>query len=222
MEGVLFLHGMARRASAMRRIERAFAAAGFATLNLDYPARRLDLSDLTELIAPEVAGFAARVSRFHIVTHSLGGLLARTLVTVHRPGTLGRVVMLGPPNAGSEVADIFHRLAVYRRIFGPVGAQVTTRQDEALTALLGPVDYPLGIIAGDRTVYFPESWWMLPGPNDGRVTVERTCVPGMSDHITVHATHAMMMWNRQVIGEALHFVRHGRFSEAAPRTVCRP
>lgn len=222
MEGVLFLHGMARRASAMRRLERAFAAEGFATFNLDYPARRLDLTDLADLIAPDVSTFAGGVSHLHIVTHSLGGLLARTLVTAHRPRHLGRVVMLGPPNAGSEVADIVHGLAAYRRIFGPVGAQVTTRQDERLTALLGPVDYPLGIIAGDRTVYFPESWWMLPGPNDGRVTVERTCVPGMSDHITVHATHTMMMWNRQVIREALHFIRHGRFTDEAPRTVRCP
>ena len=222
MEGVLLLHGMARRASAMRRMERAFAGEGFATLNLDYPARRADLTELTALIAPEVERFAETVSRLHVVTHSLGGLLARTLLTARRPGNLGRVVMLGPPNAGSEVADIFHELAAYRRIFGPVGAQVTTRQDAALNALLGPVDYPLGVIAGDRTVYFIESWWMLPGPNDGRVTVERTCVPGMSDHITVHATHAMMMWNRQVIREALHFIRHGRFSDGAPRTVRLP
>ena len=218
-DGVLLLHGIARRASAMRRMERAFAAEGFATLNLDYPARTAALKDLAAMIGPEVDAFAANVARLHVVTHSIGGLVARALLTRRRPENLGRVVMLGPPNGGSEVADALCRLGAYRRFFGPAGAQLTTEREEALRDLLGSVDYPLGVIAGNRTVYFLESWLMLPGPNDGRVTVERTRVPGMSDHVTIHATHAMMMWNREVIAEALHFVRHGRFSPGARRTI---
>ena len=89
---------------------------------------------------------------------------------------------------------------------------MTTRPDESLRGLLGPVDYPLGIIAGDRTLYPLESWLMLPGPDDGRVTVARTRVAGMADHITLHTSHGLMMRNPAVIGETLRFMRTGGFS----------
>ncbi|GEO99668.1 alpha/beta fold hydrolase [Methylobacterium haplocladii] len=214
-EGVVLLHGTARRASSMGRIEQAFRKAGYATLNLDYPARQASLGVIATLLIPEIDAFTARVSRLHVVTHSMGGLVARALITRHRPENLGRVVMLAPPNGGSEVADALHRLRAFRRFFGPSGAQLVTQRSEGLRRLLGTVDYPLGIIAADRSLYPLESLFVLPGPNDGRVTVARTRVPGMSGHITLHTTHAMMMWNPRVIREALHFVREGRFGEPA-------
>ncbi len=214
-EGVLLLHGIARRAASMRRMERAFRDAGYATLNLGYPARKAAIARLAAGLALETAGFAGSVSRLHIVTHSMGGLVARALIARHRPGNLGRVVMLGPPNGGSEVADWLHRLRLYRRVFGPAGTELVT----APPPDPGPVDYPLGVIAGDRSLYPLASWLMLPGPNDGRVTVERTRLPGMADHITLHTTHATMMWNRDAIAEALHFVREGRFRRQRRETA---
>lgn len=211
-EGVLLLHGIARRAASLRPLERAFGDRGYATLNLDYPARRLGLADLVDHVAPSVAMFAARVERVHIVTHSMGGLLARGLITRARPDNLGRVVMLGPPNRGSEVADALSGLRVYRWLFGPAGAQLVTRPDAATRALLGPVDYPLGIVAGDRSLYPIASTLWLKAPNDGRVTVAATRVEGMTDHVTLHATHALMMRNPEVVRQALTFVRDGRFA----------
>lgn len=210
-EGVLLLHGIARRAASLRPLERAFRAEGYRTLNLDYPARRESLAALAETVRPAVADFASEVGHLHVVTHSMGGLVARALLARWRPANLGRVVMLGPPNGGSEVADAFCTRAAYRRIFGPAGLELTTRRDERLSALLGRVDYPLGIIAGDRSIYLLASWLLLPGANDGRVTVARTRVEGMTDHLTLHATHALMMRNRGVIRQALHFVRNERF-----------
>jgi hypothetical protein len=211
-EGVLLLHGIARRASSLARLEGALRDAGFATLNLDYPARKASLAVLAGIVGPPVAAFAGGVDRLHVVTHSMGGLLARALLTHRRPDNLGRVVMLAPPNGGSEVADRLRRFSAYRRFFGPAGFQLSTRRDARLEALLGEVDYPLGIIAGDRSLSPIESWFVLPRPNDGRVSVARTRVPGMTDHITVHATHTLIMRNPQVIRQTLHFVRNGRFS----------
>lgn len=210
-DGVLLLHGIARNAGSLARMERAFREAGFATLNIDYPARKASLERLAEMLAPRAEAFAGSVSRLHIVTHSMGGLLARALIAKSRPGNLGRVVMLAPPNGGSEIADRLGRLWAFRRFFGPAGAQLVTRRDAQTEALLGPVDYPLGIIAGDRSLYLIESLLWLPGANDGRVTVERTRVEGMSDHLVLHADHATMMWNRKVIRETVGFVRNGRF-----------
>ncbi|GJE54172.1 MULTISPECIES: esterase/lipase family protein [Methylobacterium] len=221
-EGVVLLHGTVRRAASMGRIEQAFRAAGYATLNLDYPARQASLGVIAGMLSPEIETFTTRISRLHVVTHSMGGLVARALITRHRPRNLGRVVMLAPPNGGSEVADALHRLRPYRRFFGPSGAQLVTRRSEGLARLLGTVDYPLGIIAADRSLYPLESLFLLPGPNDGRVTVARTRVPGMSGHITLHTTHPMMMWNRRVIREALHFVREGRFGDPAAISRAEP
>ncbi|GJE26674.1 esterase/lipase family protein [Methylobacterium organophilum] len=222
-EGVVLLHGIARRAASMAPMARRLRAAGYATLNLGYPARHAALEDLVEAVAPQVAAFAAPLDRLHFVTHSMGGLLARALITRHRPPRLGRVVMLGPPNGGSEVADALHRLALYRRVFGPAGAQLTTRRSAALERLLGPVDYPLGVIAGDRSSDPVASRLFLEGPNDGRVTVARTRLAGMADHLTLHTTHATMMWNRRVMAETLQFLCEGRFTSETPltsRAIC--
>jgi hypothetical protein len=118
--------------------------------------------------------------------------------------------MLGPPNGGSEVADALHRLAPYRRFFGPAGAELVTLRGAAQERLFGPVDYPPGVIAGSRSLY-PLASLLLPGPNDGRVTVARTRLDGMADHIVLPAAHPTMMWNRRVLSETLHFLPWGRF-----------
>ncbi|UFN48712.1 alpha/beta hydrolase [Roseomonas sp. OT10] len=213
---VLLLHGIARRAASMGRMERALRAAGYGTLNLDYAARHRPLEALAEEVAREARDFLARPDgALHIVAHSMGGLLARILATRHRPPALGRVVMLGTPNGGSEVADLLSRNLLYRRFFGPAGAQLVTCPEASLRAALGPVDYPLGVIAGDRSLDPIASWLLLPGPNDGRVCVARTRVEGMADHLVLHVTHTLMMRHPEVIRQTLHFLRHGRFDPAA-------
>ncbi|WP_373875122.1 esterase/lipase family protein [Methylorubrum podarium] len=133
-------------------MERELAAEGYATLNLDYPARRLALADIAETIAPQVAAFAAGVSRLHIVTHSMGGFVARVILVRHRPANLGRVVMLGPPNGGSEVADALHRLAPYRRFFGPAGAELVTLRGWA-GARARPARPSGGVVASGASHY---------------------------------------------------------------------
>lgn len=214
---VLLLHGIARRSGSLASIERAIAEAGYRTLNLDYPARRKPLEELVEDVHHAAGGFVGgEGGRVHFVTHSMGGLLARAYIARHRPAALGRVVMLAPPNQGSEIADLLSGNRFYRRFFGPAGMQLGTRRDGQLGALLGAVDYPLGVVAGDRSVY-PVSWLLIPGPNDGRVSVARTVVDGMTDHMVVHATHPMMMRNRQVIYQTVQFLHYGRFAYGASR-----
>lgn len=212
-EGVLLLHGIARTSGSLRMLERRLRAEGYAVLNLDYPARRLGLAAIACGLAPAVADFGATVPRLHIVTHSMGGLVARVLLTRHRPDHLGRVVMLGPPNEGSEVADALHRFALYRRVFGPAGAELVTARDAACRRLFGPVDYPLGIVAGCRSLY-PLASLLLPGPDDGRVTVARTRIVGMADHIVLPVAHPTMVWSRRVHDEILRFLREGRFGRS--------
>jgi pimeloyl-ACP methyl ester carboxylesterase len=191
--GVVLLHGIARTARSLHRLERSLQQAGFATLNLDYASRKKPLEMLAEDIHAEICAFADACSGpVHFVTHSMGGLLARVYLARHRPARLGRVVMLGTPNGGSEVADFLKSFPLYRAFYGPAGQQLTTKSDAALTSL-PPVDYPVGVVAGTRTLD-PIAWYfILPRPNDGRVSVESSKLDCMADHVTIKAPHNLLV-----------------------------
>jgi pimeloyl-ACP methyl ester carboxylesterase len=210
----VLLHGIARTSRSLNRIESALQGSGFATLNLDYASRRKSLDALAADIAPHIAGFAERIDgSIHFVGHSMGGLLIRVYLAKHRPSRLGRVVMLGTPNSGSEVADVLRRLAIYRTFYGPAGLQLSTQQDPTLRAL-PPVDYELGIVAGVGTIDPISSFLILPRPNDGKVSVRRTMLEGMVDHTIVKASHAGLLRHPAAIQQIIRFLCKGRFSAA--------
>lgn len=163
-------------------------------------------------LAPGIADFAERCDGpLHIVTHSLGGLVARALILAHRPAQLGRLVMLAPPNAGSNIADLIYRIRLNRVLLGPVGPYLRTMRLPEDEALLGQVDYELGIIAGNRAIdpLFPRL--ILPRPNDGKVAVAATRVPGMTDHIVLPVPHTLMVYDRRVAAQTLAFLETGGF-----------
>ena len=210
-DGVVLLHGISRTARSFRRMELALRDAGFATLNLDYDSRRKPLDALAEDIHPPLDRFAQNLTGpVHFVCHSMGGLLARVYLARHRPARLGRVVMLGTPNGGSEIADRLKNLVAYRAYFGPAGQQLVTRRDAATSALLPPIDYEAGIIAGNRSVY-PITSMGLPRPHDGRVSVANTRLDGMADHIVIRTSHPWLVRNREAIAQTIAFLRNGQF-----------
>jgi pimeloyl-ACP methyl ester carboxylesterase len=188
---------------------------GFATLNLDYASRKKPLELLAEEIHPAIAAFIERQDgSIHFVTHSMGGLLARLYIANHRPPRLARVVMLGTPNGGSEVADLLKDLAVYRAVFGPAGLQLSTAQDGVLAAL-PPPDYAVGIIAGCRTIAPIASLLVLPRPNDGRVSVASSKLANMADHVVVKASHTGLPRHPAAIDQTIAFLYAGRFRSPA-------
>ena len=211
-DGVVLLHGISRTSGSLRRMQAAIEASGFATLNLDYPSRRRALEPLADDLHAAIEGFAHGVEgSIHFVGHSMGGLLARVYIAKYRPERLGRVVMLGTPNGGSEIADRLKDFFAYRAYFGPAGQQLVTQRNAATDAILPPIDYPVGVIAGNRSVYPIASALLLPRPNDGRVSVKNTRLDGMTDHIVVGASHPWMVRNRVAIEQTIAFLRHGRF-----------
>ena len=210
-DGIIYLHGIGRSGSCMASLEREARSHDFRTLIIDYPARRHDLSSLADYVEKVAAPWIdALEGSLHLVTHSMGGLVARAWLTRYRRAKLGRVVMLAPPSQGSEIADLLAPTGVFRAVYGPAGMQLTTRQSAALVALLGRVDYPLGIIAGRRS-FDPLGWLVLPKPNDGRVSVERTKLEGMADHIILPVTHTFLTHDPIVIEQTYAFLMEGRF-----------
>ncbi len=210
-DGVVLLHGISRTALSFRKMQVALERAGFATLNLDYASRRKPLEALAEDIHPAIQRFADRIGgSVHFVCHSMGGLLARVYMARHRPKHLGRVVMLGTPNSGSEIADRLKNFGAYRAFFGPAGQQLGTKRDDAIKALFPPLDYPVGIVAGNRSID-PLAGTMLPKPHDGRVSVKNTVIDGMADHIVVDTSHPWLVRNSVAVAQTIAFLQDGTF-----------
>jgi pimeloyl-ACP methyl ester carboxylesterase len=184
-------------------------AAGWHTLAPSY-GFRVDLPAILTRLAEPVARLAATHDRIDIVTHSMGGLVARALIAAHRPPNLGRVVMLAPPNRGSELADLLVSLDLADAILGPAHSHLVTRRTPADEALLGAVDYELGIIAGNRSLT-PVPARILPPPHDGKVSVAATHLAGMADHIVLPVPHSLMTAHPLTGAQALHFLEQGRF-----------
>jgi len=214
--GVVLLHGISSAPLFLSRLEHGLRREGFATLNLDYQSRKKPLEALAEDVRPAIAAFAdIDCGPIHFVGHSMGGLLVRVYLASHRPARLGRVVMLGTPNKGSEIVDLLMRYPAYRAWFGPAGSQLATLQDATLTSL-PPVDYTVGIIAGCRSLVHPiASRFVLPRPNDGRVSVQSSELAGMADHTLVKASHTALPFNRLAIRQTIAFLQDGRFQDSA-------
>lgn len=196
----------------MRGIASALETAGYATLSPWYGSRR-SMAEIIDYLHPRItAHAAAHPGPLHFVTHSLGGLVVRALVATHRPADLGRVVMLSPPNAGSNLADTLHRLGLGDLVLGPIGPFLHTARPSAAEKRLGKVDFDLGIIAGNRTYDPLLPRLLLSGANDGKVTVAATRIAGMNDHITLPVQHTLMVMDRRVIAQTLAYLATGAFT----------
>jgi pimeloyl-ACP methyl ester carboxylesterase len=213
-ESVVLLHGLGRSPFSMKRIQWTLQEAGYQVVNVSYPSRQYSVERLSEDYVAEVMATKVPVSarKVHFVTHSLGGIILRQYLAQHTVTNLGRVVMLAPPNHGSRLADTLRRHALGRWILGPAGCELGTAAND-LPQRLGPVDFPLGVIAGDVSLN-PFFSRVLEGPNDGKVTVESTKMAGMSDFVVIHSSHTWMMWRAQTLGYILAFLREGNFATA--------
>jgi triacylglycerol lipase len=211
-EGVILLHGLCRTPASMAKMATELTSAGFTVENVGYDSRHHSIEDLgDQAIGQALASPRLRdCSRIHFVTHSMGALLVRSYFNKHPTDRLGRVVMLGPPNQGSEVVDKLGSWRLFQKLNGPAGSEMGT-SPESTPNQLGPVNFECGVIAGDRSLNWINSL-LIPGKDDGKVSLTRSQVAGMKEHLVIHTTHPFIMKNREVIRRTIRFLQTGTFS----------
>lgn len=206
----ILLHGLARTNLSMRRLANQLSARDYRVHNLNYPSTAHTIEVLADqalhkVVEPLVEEDGPLI---HFVSHSFGGIIIRYYLKHHKIPNLGRVVMLAPPNQGSELADIL-RDSFYQTLSGPAVGQLGTGPD-SVPLNLGPVDFEVGVITGNRPIN-PLASRLIAGPSDGTVAVERAKVAGMSDFLVLPHSHTFIMLRKGVVDQVIHFLEQGRF-----------
>ncbi|MEE9447435.1 MAG: hypothetical protein V3V09_05720 [Arenicellales bacterium] len=208
---VVILHGMGRTHHSMGKIQTHLEQAGYAVSNASYPSTTEPIETLTELAVGQGIKHCQQLNApvIHFVTHSLGGILVRAYLQDHVLSELGKIIMLAPPNHGSEIVDVLKDYRVYHYAMGPAGQALST-SNNSLPNQLKPIQGEIGIIAGN---YTSDPWFspLIPGEDDGKVSVESAKLDEMQDFWVIDSGHSFIMRNTQVIEQIVYFLKHGRF-----------
>ena len=204
---VVLLHGLGRTPLSMLGLSMAARCRGYRVVNWHYRSTRATIAAHAAAFARDAAPKLRHAPRVHFITHSLGGIILRDFLA-HQPlPNLGRVVMLAPPNGGSEVADVLRRSRLVSRFVVPARELGISGFVRSLPA----AHFPLGVIAGSRSHIPLFSRWMNDVPNDGVVAVERTRVDGMHDFVVLPRTHTTLPWAPDAMAQAFRFLETGKF-----------
>lgn len=196
----------------MRIMQWMLAREGYRVVNIGYPSTQAGITDLSEKAVSRAVARCAGAPRIHFITHSLGGILLRSWMSRNTPDHAGRVVMLGPPNGGSELVDAFRHRDSFKLIFGRAGQELCARRTTVLHSLPCTAPLETGIIAGTRSAN-PLTSVFVGGPNDGKVSVKSAFDMPAKAKRQLPVSHTWMMMDRTVIAASARFLQKGDFNQ---------
>ncbi len=204
----MLVHGIWMSGAEMFRLRQRLTEADYECHVFRYSSLKCSPEDNAE----QLHAFAHRIDApvVHFVCHSLGGLVLLHLFDKHIVEKKGRVVFLGVPVNGSQVAKrlsstILTRWALGKSIdHGLLGDRPVWMQWRDLGVISG--DFPLGIglLVGG-----------LQPPHDGTVSVEETYLGGATDYIALPVSHIGMLFSEVVAYQVVTFLRAGQFGDEA-------
>lgn len=207
---VILLHGLNRSARSMRKMSMALAADGYDVCSINYPSRYFTVATLAnEYVLPKInACVSTTTEAVNFVTHSMGGIIVRQLDEDLKFYPQGRIVMLSPPNQGSEVVDRMSNTWYFQQLAGPAGNELGTTEAGLPKSLPKPT-MPFAVIAARHSNSAMS--FIIPGDDDGKVSLQNMQLDNMEEFIIVNSTHSFMMGNAQTIQYVLHFLKNGCF-----------
>ncbi len=200
METVILLHGLSRSMASMRRLEKRVEEGGFKPVLIDYPSGKTTVERLAEGIfsALPIKG------KLHFVGHSLGGILSVRVTKMLPVERRGRIVQLGAPNFGSEIAA---RASVFGKLIGPALGELVPHSGEDTIGL------DIGAIAGTAAISAYGFITGIEGENDGKVCVISAWGNAPAGkRIALPVAHSIMMQDRRVIAATVKFLKTGTFA----------
>jgi pimeloyl-ACP methyl ester carboxylesterase len=212
---VILVHGMGRSSKSWPKLSKALEADGYQVIPFDYPSTRCAISDSAEYLAQVIRGLDG-VDEINFVCHSMGGLVIRSYLANNSDDRIQRMVMLGVPNLGAEMADLVAKWPLYQWVCGPGGCQLVT-DPKGLIASLPTPDFEFAVIAagkGNNSGYNP----LVAGDDDGTVTVASTRLPGATDFLQVNGLlHSFLMFDNRVIDATVRFLDEGKLRAEGAR-----
>lgn len=207
-EVVVLLHGLARGKAAMWWLASELEDAGYNVVRVGYKSLRKQPDEILANVENQINGCCSKEKNIvHFVGHSLGGLLSRAYLQNNKVKNLGKVVLIGSPSNGTELVD-YYKDRSWASLAGPTTLSLGTDAESFPCSLSAPY-YPVGVIAG--VTGDEDNDHILPGKDDGIVTVASTKIKGMTDFREVKVSHAMMRYNREVAELTVSFLKHGKF-----------
>ncbi len=192
----------------MTKMQNALVEDGYRVINIGYPSNKKSLDELSNIVAADISEHVAPGDKVNFVTHSLGGIVVRSMLKKSPPWDTQKVVMLAPPNQGIEIIERLFKLKL-AWLLGPVSNDLVREAMQKSPPTL-PKNVELGVIMGTDS-----GWWtfnqILADQNDGLVTVKEGKMQGMKDFKTIHNNHTFIMLDNDVIIAIRHFLKTGSF-----------
>lgn len=204
-DAVILLHGLWRSLWAMEPMAKFLHEHGYHSINVPYPSFRKPMEELADLIHDAILLHGGD-RKIHFVTHSLGGILARKLLHMLPAEQTGRIVMLAPPNQGSEIVDWALNYKPLARTLGPAGKGLGSGMLDSAPL---PTQIDSAVIMGKQS-NIPFFRSLLDKDNDGIVSVERGRIDGMNEFHILDTDHTFIASDHRVMDLTLKFLREGK------------